>query len=124
MLSIIVAVAENNVIGKDNDLIWKLPRDMKHFKETTTGHYIIMGRKTFESLPKGPLPNRTNIVLSKNKDFKYDISNNIISLDSISFFIELEERNVQRISDDILNLLDLYNFIVSTNRKVVFFNER
>ena len=54
------------------------------------------------------------------KDFKYDISNNIISLDSISFFIELEERNVQRISDDILNLLELYNFIVSTNDSLYF----
>jgi dihydrofolate reductase len=69
MLSIIVAVSENNVIGKDNDLIWKLPRDMKHFKETTTGHCIIMGRKTFESNGR-PLPNRTNIIITRDKDFK------------------------------------------------------
>lgn len=69
MLSIIVAVAENNVIGKDNSLIWKLPRDMRHFKETTTGHYIIMGRKTFESNGR-PLPNRTNVIITRDKDYK------------------------------------------------------
>ena len=69
MLSIIVAVGENNVIGKDNDLIWKLPRDMRHFKETTTGHYIIMGRKTFES-NRRPLPNRTNVIITRDKSFK------------------------------------------------------
>lgn len=68
MISIIVAVAENNVIGKDNDLIWKLPRDMKHFKETTTGHYIIMGRKTFESNGR-PLPNRTNVIITRDKNY-------------------------------------------------------
>jgi len=68
MLSSIVAVAENNVIGKDNSLIWKLPRDMKHFKETTTGHYIIMGRKTFESNGR-PLPNRTNVIITRDKDY-------------------------------------------------------
>ena len=68
MISIIVAVAENDVIGKDNDLIWHLPRDMKHFKETTTGHFIIMGRKTFES-NRRPLPNRTNVIITRDKDF-------------------------------------------------------
>jgi len=69
MLSIIVAVDENNVIGKDNSLIWKLPRDMKHFKETTTGHYIIMGRKTFESNGR-PLPNRTNVIITRDKNYQ------------------------------------------------------
>lgn len=68
MLSIIVAVGENNVIGKDNQLIWHLPRDMKHFKETTTGHYIIMGRKTYESNGR-PLPNRTNVILTRDKGY-------------------------------------------------------
>lgn len=68
MLSIIVAVAENNVIGKDNDLIWHLPRDLKHFKETTTGHYVIQGRKTYESYGK-PLPNRTNVIITRDKDY-------------------------------------------------------
>ena len=69
MLSIIVAVGEGNVIGKENRLIWHLPRDMRHFKETTTGHYIIMGRKTFESNGR-PLPNRTNVIITRDKNYK------------------------------------------------------
>jgi dihydrofolate reductase len=69
MISIIVAIAENNVIGKENKLIWYLPKDLKHFKETTTGHYIIQGRKTFESFGK-PLPNRTTVIITRNKNYK------------------------------------------------------
>lgn len=57
-ISIIAAIAENNAIGKNNKLLWRLPADMRRFKDLTTGHAVIMGRKTFESLPKGPLPNR------------------------------------------------------------------
>ncbi len=64
-ISIIAAVARNGAIGKDNKLIYRLPDDMKRFKALTTGHTVIMGRKTFESLPKGALPNRRNIVLSR-----------------------------------------------------------
>lgn len=71
MLSLIVAKAKNNVIGKDNSLIWKLPDDLKRFKEKTSGHTIIMGRKTFESLG-GILPNRKHIILSRNPDFNID----------------------------------------------------
>jgi len=63
-ISIIVAIAENNAIGFENKLLYWLPNDLKRFKALTTGHTIIMGRKTFESLPKGALPNRRNIVLS------------------------------------------------------------
>lgn len=66
MISIIVAIADNKAIGANNDLLWKLPNDMKRFKELTTGHTIIMGRKTFESLPKGALPNRTNVVITRD----------------------------------------------------------
>ena len=68
MLSIIVAVAKNNVIGKDNQLLWRLSNDLKNFKEITMGHTIIMGRKTFESLPK-VLPGRKHIVLTRDKSF-------------------------------------------------------
>lgn len=68
-ITIIAAVAENDALGKDNDLIWHIPQDLKHFKRLTTGHAIIMGRKTFESMPRA-LPNRTNIVLTKNKSYK------------------------------------------------------
>ncbi len=66
MISIIVAIAANGAIGAKNDLLWRLPNDMKRFKELTTGHTVIMGRKTFESLPKGALPNRTNVVITRN----------------------------------------------------------
>lgn len=65
-INIIAAVARNRAIGKDNKLIYWLPDDLKRFKALTTGHTIVMGRKTFESLPKGALPNRRNVVLSGN----------------------------------------------------------
>ncbi|WP_373496402.1 dihydrofolate reductase [Aquiflexum sp.] len=68
-ISIIVAKAKNNVIGKDNQLVWKLSSDLRLFKKLTTGHHIIMGRKTYESVGK-PLPNRTSIVITRNEDFK------------------------------------------------------
>ncbi len=71
-VSLIVAVSENGVIGKDNDLIWHLPKDMKFFKETTLGHHVIMGRKNFESIPHKyrPLNDRTNIVITRQLGFK------------------------------------------------------
>jgi len=69
MLTIIAAAAENNALGKDNDLVWHLPDDFKRFKKLTTGHHIIMGRKTFESFPK-PLPNRTHVVITRQQDYE------------------------------------------------------
>ena len=82
MLSIIVAIANDNVIGKDNKLIWHLPEDLKRFKRITSGHKIIMGRKTFESLG-GVLPNRKHIILCN--DMKMDINNeNVEILNDIS----------------------------------------
>lgn len=70
-ISIISAVSQNHVIGKNNSLIWHLPADMKFFKEKTTGHCVITGRKNYESIPEKfrPLPNRTNIVVTRNKNF-------------------------------------------------------
>ena len=68
MVSIIVAVAQNGVIGRDNKLIWHISEDLKRFKAMTTGHPIIMGRKTFESLGR-PLPNRRNIVVTRNPHY-------------------------------------------------------
>lgn len=65
----IAAVAEDHALGKDNDLLWHLPDDFKRFKELTTGHYIIMGRKTLESFPK-LLPNRTHVVVSRQKNYQ------------------------------------------------------
>lgn len=67
MLSIIAAVARNMAIGYQNKLLYWLPNDLKRFKALTTGHTIIMGRRTFESLPKGALPNRRNVVLTRSQ---------------------------------------------------------
>lgn len=69
-LSFIVAVAQNGAIGKNNDLLWHLSSDLKRFKKLTTGHPVVMGRRTWESLPKRPLPGRRNIVFTQNPDFK------------------------------------------------------
>ena len=92
MLSIIVAKAKNNIIGKDNKLLWKLPADLQRFKELTTGHIIIMGRKTFESLGR-VLPNRKHIVFTQNPDFKVNDENVQVvhSMLEIQEYIESEE---------------------------------
>ena len=71
MITVIAATAENNALGKNNDLIWHLPADLKRFKKVTTGHYILMGRNTFESIGK-PLPNRTTIIITRNKNYFKD----------------------------------------------------
>ena len=69
MISIIVAIGKNNEIGKGNALLWHMPADMKYFRETTRGHTVVMGRKTFESMDR-PLPNRKNIVITRDKEYK------------------------------------------------------
>lgn len=69
MIIMIAAVAENNALGKNNDLLWHLPNDFKRFKEITSGHYIVMGRKTFDSFPK-PLPNRTHVIISRQNNLE------------------------------------------------------
>ena len=71
-ISIIVAIGNNNEIGYKNNLLWRISDDLKRFKNLTTGNNIVMGRKTFESLPKGALPNRKNIVITRNIELKYD----------------------------------------------------
>lgn len=94
MLSIIVAVAKNNVIGKDNQLIWHLPEDLKRFKRLTTGHTIIMGRKTFESLGR-VLPNRKHVILCNDMEMKID-NENVEILEDISMlepYIKSEEEH-------------------------------
>jgi dihydrofolate reductase len=68
-INIIVAASKNNVIGNESSLPWHIPTDLKNFKKLTTGHTVIMGRKTYESIGK-PLPNRTNIIITRNKEFK------------------------------------------------------
>jgi dihydrofolate reductase len=71
IISMIAALTKNRVIGKNNDLPWKLPDDMKFFMETTKGHHVILGRKNYDSIPPKfkPLPNRTNIVVTRQKNF-------------------------------------------------------
>lgn len=70
-IALIAAVAENNVIGGENKLLWHLPEDLKFFKSQTSGHHIIMGRKTFESIGGGrPLPNRTSIIITRQANYK------------------------------------------------------
>jgi dihydrofolate reductase len=71
MISLIAAIGKNNELGKENKLLWSLPADMKHFKDITTLHTVIMGRKTFESIGK-PLPNRRNIVITRDVNYKKD----------------------------------------------------
>lgn len=75
MITLIAAVAENNALGKDNQLLWHLPDDFKRFKNVTSSHYIVLGRKTFESFPK-PLPNRTHVIITRQK--KYTAENCIV----------------------------------------------
>lgn len=71
-ISIIVAIASNYAIGKDNDLLWHISKDLKRFKEKTEGHYIIMGKKTYFSLPKRPLPKRTSMIITDVADEEID----------------------------------------------------
>ena len=94
MLSIIVAKAKNNIIGKDNKLIWHLPADLKRFKQLTSGHVIIMGRKTFESLGT-VLPNRKHVVFTQNNDFVVDNENVEVvhSMLEIKEYIDNDEEN-------------------------------
>ncbi|MGB0185927.1 MAG: dihydrofolate reductase, partial [Flavobacteriaceae bacterium] len=92
ILTIIVAVSENQVIGKDNDLIWNLSLDLKRFKSLTSGHHIIMGRKTFESFPK-PLPNRTHVVITRQKDYK--VPEGVLVVNSLENAIKLTKKDEQ-----------------------------
>lgn len=85
MITLIAAAAENNALGKNNDLIWHLPDDFKRFKAITSGHYIIMGRKTFESFPK-PLPNRTHVIITRQKNYNPE---NCIVVNSLEKAIEI-----------------------------------
>ncbi|MBL4652704.1 MAG: dihydrofolate reductase [Flavobacteriales bacterium] len=88
MVSAIVAVGKNLEIGKGNDLLWHLPADMKYFKETTTGHHVITGRKSYESIPEKyrPLPNRVNIVVSRQSNLAMNGAVTVNSIDDAIAF--------------------------------------
>lgn len=91
MLTLIAAAGENNELGKNNDLVWHLPDDFKRFKKITSGHHIIMGRKTFDSFPQ-PLPNRTHVVITRQENFKKP---GIIVVHSLERAIELTKDDPQ-----------------------------
>ena len=114
IVSMIAAVSENNVIGRHNTLPWHLPDDMKYFMQTTKGHYVIMGRKNYQSLPEKfrPLPNRTNIVVTSQENF---VAPGCVVVNSLSKAIEHAETHKQeeifliggaRIYDDGLKIAD------------------
>ncbi len=94
-VSLIVAVSINGVIGKDNDLIWHLPKDMKFFKDTTQNHHVIMGRKNFESIPHKfrPLPNRTNIIITRQTNY---FAQGSITVNSIEDGLEIARKNGEK----------------------------
>ena len=106
MLSLIVAKAKNNVIGKDNQLIWHLPEDLKRFKRLTTGHTIIMGRKTFESLGR-VLPNRHHVILCNDANMEID-DENVEILEDISLLDKYikDEEETNRIKSNIRSRFD------------------
>ena len=90
MITLVAAAAENNALGKDNDLIWRLPDDFKRFKALTSYHYIIMGRKTFESFPK-PLPNRKHVVITRQENYKNENIEVVHSLEEAIQFSSTED---------------------------------
>ena len=107
MISIIVAIAQNGAIGYKGDLIYHLSADLRRFKELTTGHTVIMGRKTYESLPKGALPNRRNIVLTRQKE---------ITLPGVEVFTSLDEALAHCTTDEkvfIIGGAQVYNQALS-----------
>lgn len=92
-ISIIVAIASNNAIGKDNKLLWYIPEDLKRFKALTLGHKIIMGKKTWFSLPKRPLPGRESIVLTDDKNERIEGASMAYSIDDVLKQMDAEQEN-------------------------------
>ena len=113
MLSIIVAKAKNNIIGKDNKLIWHLPEDLKHFKNLTTGHTIVMGRKTFESLGK-PLPNRKHVIFSQNPDFKVNDEN----VEVVHSLLQIQDLIEGKEEAFVIGGAMIYNFLMPYVKKM------
>ena len=113
MLSIIVSKAKNNIIGKDNRIIWDLPEDTKHFKELTTGHTIIMGRKTFESLEE-VLPDRKHIIFSQNPDFK--VNNEHVQV--VHSLLEIQELIEKQEEAFIIGGSMIYNLLMPYVKKM------
>lgn len=116
MVTIIAAIAENNALGKDNQLIWYLPADLKRFKKTTLNHVVIMGRKTYESLGK-PLPKRTNIIITRDKNYKAE---GCIVVNSIAEALKVAEKEDE--NPFILGGAEIYNQVMpATDRLDITF---
>ena len=127
-LILIAAMDLNRAIGKDNKLLYHLPADMTHFKELTTGNTVVMGRKTFESLPHGALPNRRNIVITKNEDFKAENCEICHSIDEMLKLCKDDEKvyviggeSLYRQTIDIADRLELTVIMVESNGADRFF---
>lgn len=108
MITIIAAIAENNALGKNNDLIWHLPADLKRFKKLTTGHYILMGRNTYESIGK-PLPNRTSVIITRNKDYFKD---GCLTVNSLEEALQLASKEDEVF---IIGGAQIYNYALENN---------
>lgn len=115
MITLIAAIGKNNELGKDNDLIWHLPADLKRFKKVTSGHYILMGRNTFESIGK-PLPNRTSVIITRNKNYFKDgclIANSLeqaislVNKNEDAFIIGGAQIYKQALESDLVDRLDI-----------------
>jgi len=128
MLTIIAAIGKNRALGKNNQLIWHIPADLQRFKKVTSGHHVIMGRKTFESLGKA-LPNRTNIIITRDKDYQ---AKGCIVVNSLSEGIKAAKNDenpyilggaeIYRQSIELADVLDL-TFVHHTFDADVFFPE-
>ena len=112
-ISQIVAISENRAIGKDNDLIWRLPADLKHFKEVTMGHCMLMGRKNFESIGR-PLPGRTTIIVTRDTNYKMEGCHVVNSIESgIELAKSLNEQELMVIGGG-----EIYNQTLSITQKL------
>jgi len=116
IISLIAARTQNNVIGKNNDLPWHLPDDMKYFMETTKGHHVIMGRKNYDSIPARfkPLPNRTNIVVTRQADFH---APGCIVVNNLDKALEIARANGER-ETFIIGGAEIYNLGFSLAHKL------
>ena len=113
MLSIVVAKAKNNIIGKDNKIIWHLPEDLKHFKKITTGYTIIMGRKTFQSLGR-VLPNRKHIIFSNNPSFNVNEQN----VKVVHSLLEIQDLIEGKEEAFVIGGAMMYNFLMPYVKKM------
>lgn len=118
-LAIVVAVAENGTIGRHNDLPWRLPEDLKHFKRVTMGHPIVMGRNTFESIGK-PLPGRTNIVVTRNERWQADGVEVAHSLDDALMLANQWAHNMGVSSVMVIGGADLYRQVLPLAKRLYF----